>query len=72
MATRTTTVKLFKLLLAKDSKKTIIQEAIKLNPKKQIEAQPEVELLLKTVKTTNQLYKSKEVVKSLFQRTFTS
>lgn len=31
------TVKLFKLLLAKDSKKTIIQEAIKLNPKKQID-----------------------------------
>lgn len=35
------------------------------NPKKQIEAQPEVELLLKTVKTTNQLYKSKEVVNTL-------
>ena len=31
------TVKLFKLLLAKDSKKTIIQEAVKLNPRKQID-----------------------------------
>ncbi|MEH6656232.1 exonuclease domain-containing protein [Leeuwenhoekiella marinoflava] len=31
------TVKLFKLLLAKDTKKTIIQESIKLNPKKQID-----------------------------------
>lgn len=31
------TVKLFKMLLAKDTKKTIIQEAVKLNPKKQID-----------------------------------
>lgn len=31
------TVKLFKLLLTKDSKKTIIQEAVKLNPRKQID-----------------------------------
>lgn len=35
------------------------------NPKKQSEAQAEVELLLKTVKTTNQLYKSKDVVNTL-------
>ena len=35
------------------------------NPKKQIEAQSEVELLLNTVKTTNQLYKSKDVVSTL-------
>jgi ATP-dependent DNA helicase RecQ len=35
------------------------------NPKKQHEAGDEVELLLKTVKETKQLYKSKEVVKTL-------
>ncbi|MDT0295715.1 DNA helicase RecQ [Mesonia ostreae] len=35
------------------------------NPKKQNEAQDEVELLLKTVETTNQLYKSKDVVNTL-------
>ncbi|WP_121667422.1 DNA helicase RecQ [Mesonia aquimarina] len=35
------------------------------NPKKRHEAKEEVELLLKTVKATNQLYKSKEVVNTL-------
>ncbi|MDR6300469.1 ATP-dependent DNA helicase RecQ [Mesonia maritima] len=35
------------------------------NPKKKHEAKEEVELLLKTVKATNQLYKSKEVVNTL-------
>ena len=35
------------------------------NPKKKHEAQDEVELLLRTVKETNQLYKSKEVVNTL-------
>ena len=35
------------------------------NPKKKHEAQDEVVLLLKTVKETNQLYKSKEVVNTL-------
>lgn len=35
------------------------------NPKKKHEAKDEVELLLKTVKETNQLYKSKEVVNTL-------
>ena len=35
------------------------------NPKKKHEAKNEVELLLKTIKETNQLYKSKEVVNTL-------
>ncbi|GAB2778535.1 RecQ family ATP-dependent DNA helicase [Salinimicrobium soli] len=35
------------------------------NPKKKHEAKDELELLLKTVKATNQLYKSKEVVNTL-------
>ncbi|SDS00346.1 DNA helicase RecQ [Gramella sp. MAR_2010_147] len=35
------------------------------NPKKQTEAKEDLELLLKTVKETNELYKSKEVVKTL-------
>lgn len=35
------------------------------NPKKQHEAKEEVELLLRTVKETNQLYKSKEVVNTV-------
>ncbi|MCH4821553.1 DNA helicase RecQ [Gramella lutea] len=35
------------------------------NPKKQHEAKEDLELLLKTVKETNELYKSKEVVKTL-------
>lgn len=35
------------------------------NPKKQHEAKDEMELLLKTVQKTNQLYKSKEVVNTL-------
>ena len=35
------------------------------NPKKQHEAKDEMQLLLKTVKNTNQLYKSKEVVNTL-------
>lgn len=35
------------------------------NPKKKHEAQEEVELLLKTIKETNQLYKSREVVNTL-------
>ncbi len=35
------------------------------NPKKQHEAKEDLELLLKTIKETNELYKSKEVVKTL-------
>ncbi|PTX44045.1 ATP-dependent DNA helicase RecQ [Christiangramia gaetbulicola] len=35
------------------------------NPKKQHEAKEDLELLLRTVKETNELYKSKEVVKTL-------
>ena len=35
------------------------------NPKNQHEAKEDLELLLKTVKETNQLYKSKEIVKTL-------
>ncbi|APG60082.1 DNA helicase RecQ [Christiangramia salexigens] len=35
------------------------------NPKKQHEAKEDLELLLKTVKETNELYKSKEIVKTL-------
>lgn len=35
------------------------------NPKKRHEAQDEMELLLRTIKETNQLYKSKEVVNTL-------
>ncbi|WP_300438463.1 DNA helicase RecQ [Christiangramia sp.] len=35
------------------------------NPKKQVEAKQDLELLLKTVKETNELYKSKEIVKTL-------
>ncbi|MBT8294967.1 MAG: DNA helicase RecQ [Gramella sp.] len=35
------------------------------NPKKQHEAQKDLELMLKTIKETNELYKSKEVVKTL-------
>ena len=35
------------------------------NPKKKIEARPEVELLLKTIEQTSQLYKSKNVVNTL-------
>ncbi|HKJ48941.1 MAG TPA: DNA helicase RecQ [Christiangramia sp.] len=35
------------------------------NPKKQHEAKEDLELVLKTVKETNQLYKSKEVVKTM-------
>lgn len=38
------------------------------NPKKKHEAKDEVELLLRTVKDTNQLYKSKEVVNTLVGR----
>lgn len=39
------------------------------NPKKQHEAKEELELLLKTVKETGQLYKAKEVVKTLVGKT---
>ena len=38
------------------------------NPKKKHEAKEEVELLMRTVKETNQLYKSKEVVNTLVGR----
>ncbi|MFI8378146.1 exonuclease domain-containing protein [Leeuwenhoekiella sp. NPDC079379] len=49
------TVKLFKLLLAKDSKKTIIQEAIKLNPKKKIDTKLR-DLIAETPSTTGVYY----------------
>ena len=35
------------------------------NPKKQLEAKDDAELLLKTIKETNELYKSKEIVKTM-------